>query len=175
LSGFVSISGGRDRPSLPDWPISSAARVFQPLFHPPAQSNAEGSISAAPADELELSLDREREWLEALKDNWDGYGARALRRDFVGLVFDELKVALDGSNCLPPDVIPGADGSLQAEWHLSRIEVLYRLAPDGFKFLSVARTGASNDIEVFGPDALVELRNWAPQLTPTRTQLLKVA
>ena len=134
-------------------------------------------ISSTANDELAASLDVQEIGLLELGPNWDGYGAPPLSPAFVRTVISELKNVLNGIDCLPPDVIPGSDGSAlkQGVAPLIRIEVLYYGSSDGSRFLSVARAGVAQDVELFGADALRGLRSWAPQLTTARTEFLQVA
>jgi hypothetical protein len=63
-------------------------------------------------------IGRSLDHVRHLPPNWDGYGADSLN----WLVIRKLGEVLAGVNPAegfwPANIVPGADGSLQAEWHL---------------------------------------------------------
>lgn len=65
-------------------------------------------------------IDTQMKRLRALPKNWDGYGAENVDSGRLSSLATLLK------SYLPQDapagsIVPGADGSIQAEWHLRRI------------------------------------------------------
>lgn len=86
------------------------------------------------------SLDSQRTFLLGLKKDWDGYGAEPLPEQRVDSFISELKSALVNYSGPLPEVVPGADGSLQAEWHRKYLKLLYCVDGDDMKhlFLKVA-------------------------------------
>lgn len=69
-----------------------------------------------------------RDWVEtslsnigALEHDWDGYGAEPISTATAGIIQSLLKQLLP-KNAPIGSIVPGADGSLQAEWHLRRVE-----------------------------------------------------
>lgn len=94
----------------------------------------EGTLGTAPPPKLEaslaLSLETQRASLKCLGPDWDGYGAEALPPYRVDSFIDELAIGLVGLSVPPPDIIPGADGSLQAEWRRRWVELFYGIDSD---------------------------------------------
>ena len=68
--------------------------------------------------------------LEALPINWDGYGADPIHPGVLRLMGASLEQMLP-ITALPGNVVPGADGSLQAEWHLERASFGLLVESDG--------------------------------------------
>ena len=99
--------------------------------------------------------------IEALTANWDGYGAAPIPLH----VIQQLKAVL--SESLPKtakmgSIVPGADGSLQAEWHLHGISVGFIVEED--KSVSTWVRVGDNDYEVCGVEAIGLLSGLASTL-----------
>lgn len=60
------------------------------------------------------SLDQVRH----LPPNWDGYGADPLNWLVIRKLGEVLSVINPAEGFWPANIVPGADGSVQAEWHL---------------------------------------------------------
>lgn len=115
-------------------------------------------------DQIERSLEAQRTDLHQLPEGWDGFGSPALVGEDIEAFFSELRLVLRGLNVFPPDVIPGGDGSLQAEWRTVNLEVEYRQEPDGGRYLWVRERDSGREHEYFGPDASLALTKWSPRL-----------
>jgi hypothetical protein len=76
------------------------------------------------------SLFDRAQWIKSAKDDWDGYGAKALDPVLVDQVVASTMAAMDGLDIAEPWLVPGGDGSLQVEWHLVGIEASYTVDPD---------------------------------------------
>jgi hypothetical protein len=57
--------------------------------------------------------------LVGLPKNWNGYGATAVKFDTASFALKLLESAFD-ADAPPPQIVPGARGGLQIEWHLPR-------------------------------------------------------
>ena len=68
--------------------------------------------------ELRSRFDR----LTALPIGWDGYGGRPVSWQCANFVANMLE-RLHQDNVPPPSLVPGADGSLQVEWHRNQFDV----------------------------------------------------
>lgn len=67
--------------------------------------------------------------LMALRDNWNGYGERAVHEDAVKRAMSVLReVGVDGP---PPDVVPTAEGGVQLEWAGAGWEIEVEVRPVG--------------------------------------------
>ena len=67
--------------------------------------------------------------LMALRDNWNGYGERAVHEGAVKRAMNVLKeVGVEGP---PPDVVPTADGGVQLEWAGAGWEIEVEVPPVG--------------------------------------------
>lgn len=115
------------------------------------------------------AIKRQLATLEDLPDGWDGYGARRLLKSTLNQMSDALNQALAGVDCPPPDLIPGGDGSIQAEWHLNKIVLFFKLGLDGSRYLYVEDRQQGSEYEYFGGDAFDAFQKWAPSLTTTRS------
>lgn len=62
-------------------------------------------------------IDADLQKLVGLSRNWDGYGADPISRQTLSAM-RQMLVRLLPSPATPGSIVPGADGSLQAEWHL---------------------------------------------------------
>jgi hypothetical protein len=71
-------------------------------------------------------------WYEALKDRfnhltalpvgWDGYGGRPVSFSCAVFAANVLEQLCD-AELLPPQIVPGSDGTLQLEWHVAGVDV----------------------------------------------------
>lgn len=98
-------------------------------------------------------LNRQAEAVGRLGPNWDGYGAESVDhaqvKRLVALVTDWIP-----SRSQPGSVVPGADGSLQVEWHTEAASLGMLLEHDGVISAWVKPVSADAEIERFGLDAL---------------------
>jgi hypothetical protein len=75
---------------------------------------------------------RERIWLLpvlrrinkllALPADWDGYGARPVRRDVAMFALAVLQRTMDAASP-PAQIVPSSDGGLQLEWHMAGMDI----------------------------------------------------
>lgn len=119
-----------------------------------SQSEFDPANRMAPA--VSWSLGRQEAELSSLPVDWDGYGANPIDAEAVAAFFSELRTLLAGYDGRPPDVVPGSDGSLQAEWRLPDIGVFYAMEEDGSRFFF--QRVAGEDHEATGTVAAEELR-----------------
>jgi hypothetical protein len=93
-----------------------------------------GAVGWPHADDeaIRRSLEAQREQLINLPKNWDGYGAGPLMPSIVDIMLGDIET----EGCLA-QLVPGSDGSLQAEWHLPGVTVEYDITVDGKRHLYV--------------------------------------
>lgn len=107
--------------------------LADPWLAPP---QAKRGLNAA----VRKSLDSQRSLLSGLRKDWDGYGAEPLPKYRVKAFISELESALEDYSGPLPEIIPGADGSLQAEWHRRYLTLFYGVDSEDARhlFLKVA-------------------------------------
>jgi len=110
-----------------------------------------GLIEPTLTSALSASLSTQEQDLLQLEPGWDGYGAAPLEPAVVKELVDELRESLKGISANAPQLVPGGDGSLQAEWYLPGLEIFYQLNRDRDRFLFVA--AADGDHVYAGADA----------------------
>lgn len=72
--------------------------------------------------------------LISLERGWDGYSAPPVRFDNAYFTVDMLKAICPGSMPVAPQLVPGARGDLQVEWHYPHGEIeLHVLAPNSVR------------------------------------------
>ena len=103
-------------------------------------------------------VDAQIERLSVLPANWDGYGAEPVRVDRLNTLATLLERHLP-SNLEGGSIVPGADGSVQAEWHLRRSSFGLLIDDDGTQSVWVKR-GNEPEVERYGIEA-PELLKWA--------------
>lgn len=92
---------------------------------------------------VERSLAKQQHDLPALPKNWDGYGANPPAVEVVNDVIETIRAG--GTNRLV-DIVPGSDGSIQAEWHIrGDVDIEYCVDPQGSRSLYVNATRPSGD------------------------------
>lgn len=93
-----------------------------------------------------------------LEPNWDGYGAEPIpsdvQRRMLSILIDRLPL-----DSVKGTIVPGADGSLQAEWHLRELSLTFTIEPEQAVFCCL-EIGGSEKCEA-GTEALELLRNVA--------------
>lgn len=60
--------------------------------------------------------------LLSLRDNWDSYGASAVKQDLAATAADILQSIMDPDTRIPA-VVPTTRGGIQIEWHASGIDL----------------------------------------------------
>ena len=68
--------------------------------------------------------------IRSLRTNWDGYGAAPISEGTIEQLEKILRHDLP-EQMQPGSIVPGADGSLQAEWHLETTEMGIVVESDG--------------------------------------------
>ena len=79
--------------------------------------------------------------LASLGPDWDGYGADPIDSTTIKTMVQLLRQLLP-YDARPGAIVPGADGSLQAEWHLRDVEFGLVVDPDGVSAWEQPRGGA---------------------------------
>ena len=153
LAGTVQIV-----PSGAQW-LSSP----QPEMRVPARASSISLLAANTAQSQLLpsvkeDLDAQRRYIRALQNNWDGYGAPPIDPRVIDLLYSDLEDQFPRMDVRLPDIIPAGDGSVQAEWHLNEIDLVYNVGPSGARYLSVG------DQEFFGHEAREAFAKWVPFL-----------
>lgn len=125
---------------LNDWSDFHAAvrRELQPL----ADALANPMIKAGPmttntpidraAEAVREKIEARRADLKTLEPGWDGYGAHPIPHDVIDAFVDDV-LTFTGDKWA--QIVPGGDGSLQAEWHLRDRSVHLCREPDGSLYL----------------------------------------
>lgn len=90
--------------------------------------------------------------IKGLGSNWDGYGAEPIN-DHVVNQMQSLLSANAQQVTQAGSVVPGADGSLQAEWHIDGNSFGLLVEDEGSISCWVSRAGQP-DIEAFGLEAV---------------------
>ena len=121
------------------------------------------------------SLFRQRVALQSLKENWDGYGASPVSDSVIASMFEILIGILTNVDCAPPDIVPGADGSLQAEWRSHQLEVFFNLQKDGNISLLVDYLARKVEFEFAGQEAIEALAKWTLQLPAATMVVIQAA
>jgi hypothetical protein len=110
---------------------------------------------------LVRSLALQTSALQQLQPGWDGYGSGPVNLRALATVAGAVLAA---SPKALADLVPGGDGSVQAEWHLADVEFEFRVYADGTvsALAEDRRTGEETEFE--GEDAFRALQAWAPRL-----------
>lgn len=113
--------------------------------------------AAAPVDHsLVVETPKPRDWITTgttvvanLDHNWDGYGADPISASTVSTMEFLLRHLLP-DDAVPGSIVPGADGSLQAEWHLEKVELGLIVEADGEVSTWVRPVGSEQETEAHG-------------------------
>lgn len=166
LESTASLSTGILSRIFPNWPSTTLAE------HKSADTVRQGSAIATAAEAnkaapnaISSRMAARAHHLLSLSENWDGQGAAPLPPEVVNGLLHDLDAALYGLSGLPlPSLIPGADGSLLAEWRTaSQIASLDRY-PDGERELVIENRQSKTRKRASGEHALEQLREWATQI-----------
>ncbi len=65
-----------------------------------------------------------------LQENWDSYGAQPIRPFAIVSIIRWLMAVMRPQMFLP-QVVPTAEGGLQAEWHEAKIDLEVAFSPEG--------------------------------------------
>jgi hypothetical protein len=96
-------------------------------------------------------------YLANLERGWDGYDAEAPCRRVTEQLLADLHEALADVSVAAPTLVPGADGSLQAEWRRKGYVVFYDMGSDCERTLVVKNKERGIHLRYEGKEALVEL------------------
>jgi hypothetical protein len=176
VGGSLAVSAGRlwlggvrsaERPMKGSHGLSANTSVFTA-----SSEFSVGGTATKPASEVDASLANQRAFLLALPDGWDGYGAPKPPSRPIDRLLADLRLALQGIDCAAPDLIPGSDGSVQAEWHTKLLTLCYNVDVNGDRYLRAfdKRTGRKH--QYFEPDAREALAKWVPRLGRTKAVAL---
>lgn len=151
--------------------IHAATTAVLPLFisvpYDAPQAHAFPALTVV--HKVGVSDQFQRSWLAKqnndildLRPNWDGYGADPIEYHIVSKLFSVLE-RYDWSTSLNGKVVPGADGSLQAEWHYANKSIGLLIESDGTTRVWLDRAGGelsaagSRALEMFDLLATSEL------------------
>jgi hypothetical protein len=70
---------------------------------------------------------REVEQLDSLTDGWDSYEGRAITKEAMTAATRALIALRDHA----PSIVPTAQGGVQLEWHVARVDMEIEFGPDG--------------------------------------------
>lgn len=96
--------------------------------------------------------------LQALEDDWNGYGAPAPSTDVILAAFDRLGSVIP-SQAPAPAIFPTALGGIQFEWTLHGVHIEVEYQPDA-------------TIEAWGEDSATE-ESWHGSLPAIKVQLMQ--
>lgn len=125
------------------------------------------SASAAPQAENRSTPSRQiakqsvcAPWVDAqiacineLQANWDSYDADPLQVKTVSQLRSLLSESFQASG-VPGQLVPGADGSIQAEWHLAQASIGLLVEDDGTYSSWIRFNDTEKQIEEFGAAGL---------------------
>ncbi len=97
--------------------------------------------------------------LAALREDWDGYGARRLDHDALRLADDVLEDMMQRLPLLP-DIFPVPDGGVQLEWEVGPVELELELEPGGRSAIFICQdriSGQRFDGELPADDGLLRI------------------
>jgi len=100
------------------------------------------------------------EAIRHLQANWDGFGAEPID-PVVAQTIEQLLVALLPMGAREGAIVPGADGSLQAEWHLPTLSVGLLVNDDLAVSCWALAAGSDVEVEKFGTSAREMFRSIA--------------
>lgn len=114
--------------------------------------------SAKPADPIRFLvgydwLTRQATTLRSLGPNWDGFGAEPINHEQIARLVSLIKDRIP-SQSQPGSLVPGADGSLQVEWHTAAASLGMLIEDDGIISTWLKPVDADTEVERFGLDAL---------------------
>ena len=73
--------------------------------------------------------------ISLFENDWDGYGAPSLASKTIELMVQRLTWVCDFIPFSAPQLVPGGDGSLQAEWHQNSITLTYNIGDEGDEYI----------------------------------------
>lgn len=110
--------------------------------------SANGNLVILSHFQPELSwIGRSLDQIRRLPENWDGYGAECLDWLVIRRLGELLSAINPAEHFWPANIVPGADGSVQAEWHLAAHSTELCVDPDQEVSLTVTdrQTGELQD------------------------------
>jgi hypothetical protein len=146
--------------SIPGWPDTFVAPEASSAIAGP-QTLYPWSWDAAPAW-LSGAISRFVE-LQALNNDWDGYGSPAPRHEVISAAFERFG-AMIPINAPAPAIFPTTSGGVQFEWSMGETHIEVEYLPAGAmegwgedKSTGQFWEGDSSDIAVKLPQALIAL------------------
>lgn len=113
-------------------------------------------VAATPATHLLTEVPKARGWIarsiaavRALGSDWDGYGADPIAPQTIATM-EFLLSSLLPDRAVSGSIVPGADGSLQAEWHLEEVELGLIVEANGEVSTWVRPVGGDHETEAHG-------------------------
>lgn len=138
----AELSALADQPKAAN-PESTIEEVAANAASLPPQSPLGATGEPVSPEDFVRSVDSQAAQLATLPNGWDGYGSPPPSAQTVNTVAAIVK---DGSSNARVDLVPGSDGSVQAEWHLrGDIDVEYLIDAEGKHSLHVYRWPAPID------------------------------
>jgi hypothetical protein len=137
-------------------PLFAAAMFANPASaatQPVCTDGAAAFTGAASANSCAPWIDRQIAQLQALQSEWSKFDADPLQLKTIS----QLRALLSNSrrsDGVVGHLVPGADGSLQAEWHLKSATVGLLVEDDGTYSSWVRFHDSEQHVEEYGPSAL---------------------
>jgi len=128
-------------------PSASATTFASPPMVPCQRATATQASS-----EVDPWISESLKTIRSLEADWDGYGADPINETTIKRMEYFLNDLLP-KNAVSGSIVPGADGSLQAEWHLDNTELGFVVEPTGEYSSWVRDLRQDVEIERVGLDA----------------------
>jgi hypothetical protein len=106
--------------------------------------------------------------LTSLPKGWDGYDGQPVSFTCARFAADLLQRLYDGA-LPPPSLVPGSDGSLQIEWHISQFDIEIDVL-GAFEVVAARHdciTGTTDELDL--STDFTELAGWINELKSDRT------
>lgn len=92
------------------------------------------------------------QFLESLKDDWDGYGSKAISP--AALL--KVRQLLDTHPTTTPFIAPTHDGELMLDWSSDHRELEIETTPDGWSVSGYLKSRAGRDNQFVGEERKIE-------------------
>lgn len=148
------------------WSIAENGRASSPAVATKATEGFEAESGLGPESSPNIVVlshfQPESSWIGRALDhvrhlppNWDGYGADALNWLVIRKLGEVLSVVNPAEGFRPANIVPGADGSIQAEWHLPDFST--ELCIEADLSVSLTRVNRQNgEMTEYADDAALE-------------------
>lgn len=93
--------------------------------------------------------------IQALSDNWDSYGGKAINRDIIQQALVALSQIM-WTNSPTPSIVPLGDGGIQVEWHRKQqdLEIVFAVDERPQYYYTDRASGVDGDGSVDSVEAL---------------------